>query len=627
MIHKDIIAYLKNYFNDLGIANKLIVGAFIEFNCINVNHNKLIKACIEGNDNNKIKEFVDLIKKNIGKYDFEDLTELFEITIPTKDVITNGAVYTPYYIKNYIVENAIKTQNKLTIDDIKIADIACGTGAFLQTAIEQLKSITHKTYFELFQNNIFGLDISDYTIHRAKLLLSLLAIMNGEDRSEFEFNLFIGNALDFQWNQALDGFTGFDIVVGNPPYVRAKHLSHNSKELMSNWDVTKSGNPDLYIPFFEIGLFNLKETGILSFITVNTFKRSVNARGLRDYFKVHRLSLSIIDFGNQQIFENKSTYTCIVNISKNKVDTVKHVKATPEDVKTKNLASFSEVEYRLLDTNKGWVLNRNNVLENIKKLESAGEALGNKYIIKNGIATLCNDIFIFKPVDEDEKYYYHQNGKLHKIEKAICRDIIKPNRLKTEEEIPKLKEKIIFPYQIDNRQFNLFQTNNSKYSVLDEQYFQDIYPNAYTYLKYNQEQLLNRDKGKSLKYKWFEFGRSQAINDYGKKLLFPYMSSQPYFVYTDQVDLLIYAGYAIFCDSERELKIVKRILESEVFWYYITKTSKPYSGNFYALAKNYVKDFSICDLTIDEEDFLLTSVSKIERDNFLNEKYRISNLL
>ncbi len=65
-----------------------------------------------------------------------------------------------------------------------------------------------------------------------------------------------------------------------------------------------------------------------------------------------------------------------------------------------------------------------------------------------------------------------------------------------------------------------------------------------------------------------------AMNDYGKKLLFPYMSSRPYFVYTNQEDLLIYAGYAIFCESERELQILKRILESDIFWYYIKNTSK-----------------------------------------------------
>jgi hypothetical protein len=71
------------------------------------------------------------------------------------------------------------------------------------------------------------------------------------------------------------------------------------------------------------------------------------------------------------------------------------------------------------------------------------------------------------------------------------------------------------------------------------------------------------------------------------------------------------------------LKILKRILESNVFWYYIKNTSKPYSGNFYALAKNYVKDFGICALTHGEEDFLLKSESLKERNEFLIEKYEV----
>ncbi|HKK80880.1 MAG TPA: hypothetical protein VJ909_01445, partial [Prolixibacteraceae bacterium] len=268
--------------------------------------------------------------------------------------------------------------------------------------------------------------------------------------------------------------------------------------------------------------------------------------------------------------------------------------------------------------------NKNEILQNIEKLENAGISIGNKYPIKNGLATLSNDIFIFKPVDEDDKYYYHQNGKLHKIEKEICRDIIKPNKLKRESEIPELKEKIIFPYQSNEQQLNMFEGTKEKFKVIDEKYFQDRFPSAYEYLKHNQQQLFNRDKGSPKNYKWFEFGRSQAINDYGKKLLFPYMSSRPYFVYTNQEDLLIYAGYAIFCESERELQILKRILESDIFWYYIKNTSKPYSGNYFALAKNYVKDFSICELKNEEEDFLLNSNSIKEINGFLIEKYGVS---
>ena len=521
MIHKEIIAYLKNYSDDLVLANKLIVGAFLEFSKISILHNRLIISCIEGNDTQKVLEFTNLVKLKNGKYDLEDLTELFEITIPSKDVVTNGAVYTPSYIKSYIVGNVVNSNGKKDIQYLTVADIACGTGAFLHSAVDRIKAKSTKTYAEIFKENIYGLDISDYTIERAKILLTLLAVSNGEDIPEFEFNLYVGNALDFDWKSNVQDFSGFDAVVGNPPYVRAKHLSKDSKKLMSKWEVTKTGNPDLYIPFFEIGLVNLKETGLLSFITVNTFKRSVNARNLREYFKLNKLEISIIDFGNQQIFENKSTYTCIVSISKNKSDSVKYVKANADTIKTNTVKPFSNVAYKLLNTNKGWILNKSQILENIDKLENAGMALGNKYSIKNGLATLSNDIFIFKPIDEDEKYYYHQNGKLHKIEKGICRDIIKPNRLKTENEIPGLTEKIIFPYLPNTNQLDLFKGGHNKMHVIQEAYFQDTFPNAYAYLKHNQEQLFNRDKGKPKKYKWFEFGRSQSINDYGKKTFVP----------------------------------------------------------------------------------------------------------
>jgi hypothetical protein len=505
-----------------------------------------------------------------------------------------------------------------------VSDIACGTGAFLYTVAQEIKQKTNRSYFDIFKQNIYGLDISDYTITRAKILLSLLAITNGEDEKEFEFNLLVGNALNFDWNNQINQFKGFDIVIGNPPYVRAKNLSEETKTLLSNWEVTKTGNPDLYIPFFEIGLKYLKPSGILGYITVNTFKRSVNARNLREYFKTNLFDLKILDFGSSQIFANKSTYTCIVFIEKEKSNEVKYQKITGKDFLNKKIANFTRINYKLLNTKKGWILNKPDVLENINKIESIGIPLGDKFPIRNGLATLSNDVFIFKPVNEDENYFYHQNGKLHKIEKGICRDVIKPNRLKTESEIPTLKEQIIFPYYQENAQANLFGYKSNKKIAFEEDYFKTNFPNAYKYLEGNKVQLLNRDKGKNKKYKWFEFGRTQALNDLGKKLLFPYMAGQPYFVYTDQDDLLLYAGYAVYFDSERELKVLKRILESKLFWYYIKKTSKPYSGNYFALAKNYVKDFGICNLNENEKNYLLATESIEERNDFLFKKYNIN---
>ncbi|TYA89259.1 N-6 DNA methylase [Seonamhaeicola marinus] len=623
-MNKEISKFLNELSDNLSIVNKLIIGAYLQFNNIKIKNNKLILSCIQGNDKQTVDTFINLIKLKNGKFDFEDVIHLFETSIPTHDISVNGAVYTPDYIKDYIVKETLNKIRNFDLPDLKVADIACGTGAFLYTVAQEIKIKSNKSYFEIFKENIYGLDISDYTITRAKILLSLLALSNGEDKEEFEFNLMVGNALNYNWNKKIKEFKGFDIVVGNPPYVRAKNLSEETKSLLTNWEVTKTGNPDLYIPFFEIGLKYLKPSGILGYITVNTFKRSVNARNLREYFKTNLFDLKIIDFGSSQIFANKSTYTCIVFIEKQKSNEVKYQKITAKDFLNKNLKDFTRINYNLLNTKKGWILNKPDVLENINKIESIGIPLGDKYPIRNGLATLSNDIFIFKPVDEDENYYYHQNGKLHKIEKGICRDVIKPNRLKTELEIPVLKEQIIFPYYQDNFQANNFDYKPNKKIVFEENYFKENFPEAYKYLKENKVQLLNRDKGKKTKYKWYEFGRTQALNDSGKKLLFPYMAGQPYFVYTDQEDLLLYAGYAVYFDSERELKVLKRILESKVFWYYIKKTSKPYSGNYFALAKNYVKDFGVCNLNENEKTFLLNTESDEERNEFLLEKYKIN---
>jgi len=622
-MHRDISTHLNQLSNNLTIVNKLIVGAYLEFNSIKLKYNRVILSYIEGNDKKEVSEFIELVKIKNGKFDFEDLIRLFEITIPSKDTITNGAVYTPKSIRDYIVKTSFTAVSSLNHNTIIVGDIACGTGAFLYSVSKEIKKQTQKSFYQIFKDNIFGLDISDYAIERTKILLTLLALSQGEDREEFIFNLFVGNALSFDWYKRYKPFRGFDIVVGNPPYVRSKHLSKETQQLMSKWEVTKSGNSDLYIPFFEIALKYLKDkTGILGYITVNTFKRSLNARKLRSYLNSNRFNLSILDFGSYQVFNKKSTYTCIVFIQKSSRNFILYEKINPKNIEQKR--EFSKIEYALLDDKKGWLLNTSEIVKNIKKIESIGIPLGEKYPIKNGLATLSNTLFIFNPVDEDENYYYHQE---HKIEKSICRDIIKPNRLKREEEIEQLKEKIIFPYHKENRpkEYNIIST---KMRLFDELYFKENFPYAYSYLFSHKKQLLSRDKGKSSKkYAWYEFGRTQALADYGEKLLFPYMSNQAYFVYSNQKDLLFYAGYAIFLDnkSQREIELLKIILKSKIFWYYIEHSSKPYSGNFFALAKNYVKDFGICELSREEEDFLLDS-SNLDRDEFLVKKYGINFL-
>ncbi|MCT7908442.1 N-6 DNA methylase [Arcobacter lacus] len=612
-MNKQIKEYLKNYSDDLNIVNKLIVSAYLEFNNLKVTHNKHLLSLLSGNDKKEIESFLKLVHSHSDIFNFEDVINLFEITIPSKDIVVNGAIYTPNYIRGYINKSSVAKLN--ITDKTKIADIACGSGAFLYTVSKHIKDTTEYSLFDIYKNNIFGLDIAEYAIERTKILLTLFAITIGEDKEDFKFNLYKGNTLNFDWHKIQMDFIGFDAIIGNPPYVRTKNLDESSKKLLSQWSVTASGNTDLYIPFFEIGIKYLKDDGYLGYITVNTFKRSVNARELRKFFSIESLDLKILDFGSHQIFDNKMTYTCLVLIHKSYSNQLSYCKVSSDDIKLSKEINLTKIQYNLLDHKKGWMLaDDKHILKNIHIIENTGIPLGNKTVIKNGLATLQNSLFIFKPNGEDENYFYMEyNSKSYKIEKQICRNIIKPNKLKTSQEIKDLTEKIIFPYNITNKIA----------SVMDEDYFKCTYPFAYKYLLEHKSLLLQRDKNKDKKYKWFEFGRSQSINDYGKKLLFPYMSNKPYFVYTDDENLLFYAGYAIYAKSTRELHVIEKILKSKVFWYYIQHTSKPYSSNYFALAKNYVKDFGICQLSTEEEDFILNNNSQEEINKFLLKKYKI----
>lgn len=612
-MNKQIKNYLKNYSDNLNIVNKLIVSAYLKFNNLKVKNNEYILSLLKGNDKNEIDTFLNLINESSRTFNFEDVINLFEITIPTKDVVVNGAIYTPKFIREYIVNNSL---SPLKINpEVIIADIACGSGAFLYTAARFIKSKTQYSLYDIYKSNIYGLDISEYAIERTKILLSLFAITEGEDRKEFEFNLFHGNTLDFNWHQQVKNFDDFDAIIGNPPYVRTKNLDLTSKALMKNWGVASSGNADLYIPFFEIGIKYLKDGGHLGYITVNTFKKSVNARALRNLFNELSLDLDILDFGSHQVFDDKLTYTCIVFLQKKHSDHINYLKTSPDDLKEYQNINFTKIHYHLLDHHNGWLLANESILKNINAIEKTGTPLGEKTTIKNGLATLQNSLYIFKPHKEDTNYFYMiYDGKEYKIEKRICRDVIKPNKLKSSEELETLKEKIIFPYNIDNKIA----------TVMNEDFIKKIYPNTYKYLLEYKHLLLQRDKSKETKYRWYEFGRSQSINDYGKKLLFPYMSNKPYFVYSDNEDLMFYAGYAIYSSSERELKIIEKILKSKVFWYYIQHTSKPYSSDYFALAKNYVKNFGVCNLSKSEEDFLLSNASQAEIDIFLMSKYQLT---
>jgi len=611
-LKKEIFKYLESYSPHPKEVDKLIVSAFIEINNLNLINNKLLIdysiSKRESVKREKLLKFIEIVKGEVEDFNIEKLIELFEFVISPSDRIINGAIYTPSEIREYIITQSFQREDK-RITDVKIADIACGCSGFLYTAAKELRNRTDNSYQYIFENQIFGLDIQEYSVTRSMLLLSLLALSEGEDIEEFYFNIHRGDALNFQWKDQCENFEGFQIIVGNPPYVCLRNLDDNVKENLQNWSVSKSGNPDLYIPFFQIGYENLAEDGILGFITMNTFFKSLNGRALRKYFEENKTTIRIVDFGTLQIFKSKSTYTCICFLEKAEQNYIEYYRSVEKEF-PENRNQYSRVNYRNLDAKKGWNLNDNEI---VSRIEEIGTPFGEKYKTRQGIATLKNDIYIFKPVAEDEDFFYLQNGSLYPIEKGICKDVLNSNKLSRSIDFHEVVEKVLFPYD-----------DKVKPKAFEEDLLRDQFPRAFEYLQVKKKVLAQRDKGKGNYEKWFAFGRTQSLGKVGNKLFMPKFSDQiPSYLISNDNDLLFYNGQAIVGHSDEEMQLIKKVLESRLFWYYIKTTSKPYSSEYYSLNGAYVKNFGIPDFSQEDIDFLINEQNQTSIDEFLEDYYNV----
>lgn len=614
-----ISRFLKNYSKDIQAINRLLVTSYVSIRNLNIVNNSIIRELLisenEEIEHSALNSFIEILNREYPNFALENLIELFEFVISPSEKEVNGAVYTPESIRRFIVSNTLSQFPIEQWENLSIADISCGCGGFFTTALDVIRDHINISCYSLIEN-LYGIDIASYSIDRTRILLSLYAIEKGEDYDYLPINLYNANSLTFDWNiiDTVQENGGFDIIIGNPPYVSSSKISQESKDALCNWSVTRTGKTDLYIPFFQIALECLNDNGVLGYITVNNFYRSVNGRAFRTYVSYYGYDFKIIDFGAEQVFKGRSTYTCICIISKN-VGDVKYIKTLSSSLSKIVESDYTILPYNMLDNHEGWLLQSLDVASNIKRIEGCGKPLGKVFNIKNGFATLKNEVYVLNVVKQDQDYYYTQTkkGEVFKIEKLICRDVIKPNTLKHEIELNEKIEKLIFPYT----------SSSQGLEIIPEDKLKNEFPMAYEYLLAHMETLKKRDKGAREYDAWYAFGRTQALNISGYKLLFPYIADAPYFVISDNKDLLFYNGYALVSDDLRKLKIAQKILQSNVFWYYIKNSSKPYGGDYYALAKNYVKDFGYISLTKEEEEVLLKFETTDAINKFIEDKYSI----
>ena len=162
---KKINKILKNYADNEILLDKLVVTAFIRHHHLDVQGGYL--AQFMTNENSELNHDIALLANGCS---LEDIISVFELAIPQAEKTSNGAVYTPKYIRDYIVSHVCKSIEK-PLTDCLCADIACGCGAFLYTLADYIHTETGQPYSEIY-HHLYGVDISEISIQRAKILLS-----------------------------------------------------------------------------------------------------------------------------------------------------------------------------------------------------------------------------------------------------------------------------------------------------------------------------------------------------------------------------------------------------------------------------------------------------------------------
>ena len=613
-----ILNRLKKYCGtDVDCVNKFLVSTFIYLHSFR-RLNKFLTEYLITPINSKYENFEkfkqEITQKGISANDFglEDLIEIFEFVISPEDKVVTGAVYTPKYIREFITKETLKSYKSEDLYNIKIIDLACGCGGFLINAALYINKKTKKSFVKIFEENLYGIDIANYSVERTKILFNLIAAQNDEIEDIKKYNLYHGNSLNPEFLKEVkikSNTENFDVVLGNPPYVCARNIPEESKKLLKYWKVCSTGLPDLYIPFFQIGIENLKNTGKLGYITMNTFFKSLNATALRKYFEDNKFFLRIIDFGAEQVFKQKSTYTCLAFVDKSVNSHIEYASVKPGEIGKKQI-KYKKIFYDNLDYKEGWNLQD---IYWTTKIENTGFPLKKLYRISSGIATLRDKIYIIKPIFEDEEYFYLESGE--KVEKAICKKVINSNKLTKKVEPKKFIYPIIFPYKFNK---------DGKPILIEEDEFLENYPYAYQYLSKYKEELLKRDKGKATNYPaWYAYGRTQNLEKVKYKMLFPHLVKDiPYFYISDDENLYSVNGMMAISNSNslEDLKLLKAIMSSSVFWEYIKKTSKRYSSGYYSLGFRYLKNFGIPELSKDDKS-LLTKTDNIDLVNKILSKY------
>jgi len=529
---------------------------------------------------------------------------------------------------------------------IKVVDPACGSGAFLVAAFdvlqleytkvnERIADLTgHLSVFdlnkEILNSNLFGVDLNSESIEITKLSLWLKTAQRGKKLENIDNCLQVGNSLGFETPVIENGFCwqnhfskilksgGFDVVLGNPPYVRMELLTHLKPYLKEHYKVV-SERADLYTYFFELGLKLLKPNGMLGFISSSTFFKTGSGEPLRNYLKHNATLKKVIDFGDLQVFEGVTTYPAILIFQNAKpaensqIDMLILKDELPEDLNEAFKLKHGIMQHSQLK-NESWQFEDARLSALREKLTRGFPTLKTVYGSPlYGIKTGLNEAFVID--GETKKRLISQDPKSVELLKPF----LEGKDLKKWHAQPRDLWLIFVPWHFPLHKDSSIVGASEK----AEQEFETQYPAIYEHLTKFKKALSARNQAEmGIRYEWYALQRYAAsyYEEFEKpKIQYGHFSSNPLFHFNSTCHYSNDKSYIIPTADQ----FLLGLLNSKITWFLLISLCPFVRGGFYELRSQYVETLPIPPAT-DEQKTKIGDLAK-ECQTLSEARYQIEN--
>ena len=394
---------------------------------------------------------------------------------------------------------------------------------------------------------------------------------------------------DFFDTEWMFGITdGFDVVIGNPPYVRQEKIKSLKPTLKNQYDCY-TGTADLYVYFYERGFQLLRDNGVLTYISSNKYFRSAYGKKLRDFLTRQSTVSQLIDFGDTPVFTSIA-YPSIIAICKTRTEG-NHLRALNWETGSsiEEFATIFRTEGFAMPqdalTADGWRLTSPVVLNLLEKLRNTSKPLG-EYVqgqFFRGVTTGLNKAFVIDQLTRNQLI----------SEDPKSAEIIKPW----------LRGKDVKRWKVSwVRLYVIFPRRGIR--------IQD-YPAVKAYLTQFKKLLTPgaTDGRKAGNYQWYEIQDSTAYySEFERpKIVYPDIAVSPQFAYDETG---AYGGNTVYIVPTKETWLVGLLNSKLVFWFY-TKTSTQIRGGFVRFIAQYVSQIPIPNIDPSQKALLENLVDKI----------------